>query len=192
MASNLTQDTVGAIANQPSNINYLSPISFRFGIKKLPTTNYFVQKVNLPGILVNPVYQATPFKKVPVPGDHMEHEMLQVTFKVDEYMRNWLEIYGWMVGIAYPDSFNQYSQLAKEIATSNGKGVRSDATLLINSSSNNPILEVTYQGIFPISLSGLDFSSSTPDIDYVQATAFFEIQGHKIKLLTSSDTVPPS
>ena len=38
----------GALSDQPDNTQFLSPLGFNFGIKKLPTTNYFVQSMNVP------------------------------------------------------------------------------------------------------------------------------------------------
>jgi hypothetical protein len=188
MANNLTTES---LIQQPENRNFLSALAFKFGIRKLPFTNYFVQKVTIPGLIAGTSKQSSPFKELPVPGDHMHHEDLQLTFRVDENLRNYLEIYAWIVGTTFPDNFGQYAQLFQEIKTS-GKGVKSDATLMIFNSSNNPIVEVTYEDCFPYRLSSIEFSSTETDVQYVEATALFKIMGHHVRLLNTTVEVPSS
>ena len=40
------------LTDQPDNQNFLSPVGYKFQIKKTPKTNYFVQAVNLPSVSV--------------------------------------------------------------------------------------------------------------------------------------------
>lgn len=180
---------IGALANQPVNKNFLNPVGFRFGINKLPNTNYFVQTANIPGVILGRVEQPSPFKALPITGDSLKHEDLEITFKVDENLRNWLELYAWMVGMGFPDNFGQYADLANKGKYS-GIGIYSDATLMILDSQNNPIVEVTYQDIFPWRLSAIDFDARKTDVDYVEAQAIFRIQTHKIRILNTSVVVP--
>ena len=42
---------------QPDNINYLSPVGFRFSIEYIPKTNWFLTSVNLPGISLGEINQ---------------------------------------------------------------------------------------------------------------------------------------
>jgi hypothetical protein len=41
---------MSSIDNTPENKNFLSPLNFRFQIKKAPHVNFFVQSVNIPAI----------------------------------------------------------------------------------------------------------------------------------------------
>ena len=46
---------MSAILDQtPSNRNFLSPLNFKFTIKKAPHVNFFIQKVNVPQIILKP------------------------------------------------------------------------------------------------------------------------------------------
>ena len=166
---------MSAIANQPSNKNFLSPLGFKFFIKKTPNINWFVQAVNLPTIALPDVTISTPFINVPVPGDRVQFSNLEVTFRVDEDMQNYLEIYNWLISAGFPETFQQYKGLdpANSGNRFNQKEIISDATLVIHDSKMNPKTEVTFKDMFPIALSELKFDSSMPDVNYIQSTATF-------------------
>ena len=82
-----------AVDNTPANKNFLSPLNFRFQIKKAPNVNFFVQKVNIPEIAVRAPDVMNPFVKIPYPGDHLEYGIFNISFKVDEDLQNYLEIH---------------------------------------------------------------------------------------------------
>ena len=43
---------MSALQNLPSNINYLSPVGFRFTLANFPDVNYFCQAANIPGLSI--------------------------------------------------------------------------------------------------------------------------------------------
>lgn len=167
---------------QPINKNFLSQVGFQFSIKKLPAVNFFVQSVNLPGIEMGNPYQDTPFVNIPIPGDHIKYSDLTVTFKVDEDMNNYVQITNWIIGLGFPDNFDQY-RLLKENATITGEGILSDASLIITTSARNPSIEVQFLDIFPRSLSDLVFTTTDNTLEYLSATATFKYRRHVIKQL---------
>lgn len=166
---------MSAISNQPSNKNFLSPLGFKFFIKKTPNINWFVQSVNLPTIMLPDVTVSTPFINVPVPGDRVQFSNLEVTFRVDEDMQNYIEIYTWLVSAGFPETFEQYkgpdpNNSAKRF---DQKEIVSDATLMVHDSKMNPKTEITFKDMFPIGLSELKFDTTMPDVNYIQSTATF-------------------
>ena len=76
---------MAVLTTQPTNPQFLSPLGFDFRIRKLPTVNYFVQSVNLPGVQLGEAQIPTPFITVPIPGDHMSFGDLIVTFRAVSY-----------------------------------------------------------------------------------------------------------
>ena len=102
---------MAAITNQPTNPQFLSPVGFNFNIRKLPNVNYFVQAVNLPGVQLGETPLNTPFHIIPTPGDHITYGEMAVTFKVDEDMENYIELYNWMQYLGFPEGFNQAKQV---------------------------------------------------------------------------------
>ena len=182
---------MSAIDNQPSTKSFLSPLGLKFVIKKTPHINYFVQAVSLPSITLNRTDIPTPFVKLPIAGDHIDFGELTVTYKVDEDLKNYLEIYNWMVAIGFPDSFDQYkvvdeyrrSRNTGTVQPMSGLGVYSDATLTILSSAMNPVHNITFLNAFPTSLSELEFTATDSDVNYLTSTVTFAYQKYTIESL---------
>ena len=187
--------TTNANSRQPTKLDYASPTQFRFSIIKLPKVEYFATAANIPGITLGQANQPTPLKDIPIPGDKLEYDNLNITFLVDENLENYREIHGWLTGLGFPKDSEQFRNLqnagsdrfpstqnvgtSKELgeikkATQDDGGLYSDATLIILTSKNNANLEVRFRNIYPTSLSGLDYNQQATDVDYLTATVSFE------------------
>jgi len=164
--------TTTAIDNTPFNKNFLSPLNFQFQIKRSPYVNFFIQKVNLPSIVIDFPILPTPFTNIPVAGEHIKFGDLEITYKVDEELQNWFEIHNWLRGLGFPDNFKEYTNIAVNSVTT-GNGLFSDITLLISDSAKNPNYAVTFRDAFPISLSDLKFETTDTDVNYITASASF-------------------
>ena len=160
-----------------TNKNMLSPLGFQLNIQRLPTLNFFVQSVTLPGITASTLDQQTPLRVVPTPGDKIEYSELEVTFKVDEDMRNYIEVFEWIRALGFPDEFEQYSSLEDQ-ADGSGAGIYSDATLSILTSAMNPNIRIQIVDLFPVSLTPIEMSAINPDVEYIEATAAFRFLGY--------------
>ena len=187
------------IARQPDQLDYASPTQFRFGIHQLPKVEFFTVSANLPGISAGTVTHATPFKDIPTMGEKLEYENLSISFIVDEYLENYISLHNWMVGIGFPENreqFRTFRDVTSNTPADGGtpsvdligsatpdKAMYSDAFLQILSNKNNPILEVSFENAFPISLSALDFTQTATDVEYMTATAEFAYQIYEIKTL---------
>lgn len=173
------------LTNQPTNRNFLSQLGFKFQVKKLPTTNYFVQSVNLPSITLGDSAEDNPFVRIPIPGDHLTYSDLVLQFRVDEDFKNYLELHNWLTGLGFPEGFTQYKtledQALKEQGT--GEGIYSDASLIILDSAMNPNIEILFQDLYVTSLTDLEFSSVATDVDYILCTATFRYKIYKINQL---------
>jgi len=182
---------MSATANQPTNKSFLSPLGFKFTIKKTPHINYFVQSVSLPSITLGRSEIPTPFIKLPLAGDHLDFGELTVTYKVDESLKNYLEIYNWMIAIGFPDSFDQFKTIdaarkgknTGSVQPMTGQGIYSDVTLTVLSSAMNPIHNITYYNAFPTSISELQFTTTDSDVNYLTSTVTFSYQKFTIETL---------
>jgi hypothetical protein len=103
------------MTNEVSNRNHSSGLKFSFQVKKLPHVNFFVQEVNLPGLSIDPKSVGNPFTTIPVPGEKIRFNSLDVTFVVDENYQNWYEIFRWMEGIGFPETRKQYTKVRDNI-----------------------------------------------------------------------------
>ena len=187
------------LARQPEKLDYASPTQFKFGIHQLPKVEFFTLSANVPGISAGVVTRATPFKDIPLVGDKIAYENLSVTFQVDEYLENYVSLHNWMKGIGFPTNrqeFRTYRDVTSNTPAGGNepsidvigsatpdRALYSDAYLMVLSNKNNPIVEVNFQDIFPISLGALEFTQSVTDIEYMTATAEFAYQIYEINTL---------
>lgn len=170
------------ITNQSINRNLLAPTQFYFSVERLPYVTFFGQSAVLPGISIPSVAVGTPFTKIQRTGDHIAWDPFIVTFKVDEDLRNWQEIFNWMIGIGFPEKFEQYSELLNNTGSSiSPKGSPySDGNILITNSNNVDTMRIEFQDIHPVKLSGLQFETTAQGVDYITATAEFEYTLYKV------------
>ena len=78
----------GPLGRQPDKLDYLSPTQFRFGINQLPKVEFFTVAANIPGINMGEAIFPTPFKDIPIMGDKLTYENLEITFIIDEFLEN--------------------------------------------------------------------------------------------------------
>ena len=159
--------------------NYLSPVEFRFVIERLPNVTFFTQGVSLPGVNVQPVERGTPFKAMYFSGDRLTYDQFSVTFRVDENMESYKEIYNWMVGLSFPDNYEQHAALGRA-----ENKFYSDGSLLVMSNGKNPNILYNIKDMFPVSLSPVDLDTTVGDIQYVTATVTFQIASYDIEIVT--------
>ena len=187
------------LARQPDKLDYASPTQFTFGIHQLPKVEFFVRAVTLPGIQLNTVTLATPFKDIPLMGEKLEYGNLTIEFIVDEYLENYISLHNWLVGAGFPTKREQFKTF-RDI-TSNApaggneaspdligqatadKAMYSDAYVMILSNKNNPILQVNFEDVFPVSIGDLDFTQDATDVEYLFATAEFAYKIYTIETL---------
>ena len=157
---------MASLTEQPKNINPLADVQFKFDVSALPNTSFFIQTVNLPGVSLEGASIGVPqLQNFSRHTGVITYEPLSVTFMIDEYLKNWQEIFEWMVG-----EESKYTT----------------AVLTIVSSSMNPTLEIHFKDIFPTSLSEIPFNSTTTDPIYQVATVAFNYTEYIIKNLLNN------
>lgn len=164
---------MSALDNTPSNRNFLSPLNFKFSLKRAPHVNFFIQKITLPSIELPPVNTPNPFVNIPYSGDHITYGELSITFKVDEDLQNYLEVHNWIKSLGKPKDFEGHKNLSnKEDFT--GDGLTSDISLMVLSSTKSANYEIVFADAHPISLSGIVFNTTDENVNYIEATASFK------------------
>jgi hypothetical protein len=170
---------MSTLNNQPDNLNFLSSTGYKFFIKKLPTVNFFVQSFNIPGMKLVITKQPTMFNNIDYYGDEIEYSDFNVTFAVDEDLRNYCEIKDWMEGLGSPKGFRERQLLNSKEIISEGK--RSDCILNITTNKKNSNLIVTVKDAFPFTLSDVFFQSTATNESFLVATAVFKYLNVDIK-----------
>lgn len=147
-----------AYSVEPKNKSFLSNNKYEFVITRLPHVTFFVQSINLPAITLNSVQVPSPFTTINRPGNILVYEPLTINYIVDEEMRSWSEIYDWVNALGNPTTKNKLGDLT--FAPGKNNSVTSDATLLVKSNANNPLLEFRFKDVFPTELTGVQFTST--------------------------------
>ena len=176
-------DSVSPFDKQIANRNYMSPLGFKLILTKTPKVDFLCQSANIPSISMGTAIQPSYLKDIPVPGDKVLYDDLNVRFLVDEKMENYLAIHKWITGLGYPDSLGQYSQLKKDDNRTDRRVndsadplyfQYSDATLQVLNSNYKPSVLINFKDAFPVSLSTLDFDVTTRDYNYFTAEVTFK------------------
>ena len=183
---------LSALERQPDKLDYASPTQFRFLIKQLPKVEFFNVSANLPGISMSPSIQPASVlgRDIPIHGDKVNFEEFTMSFKVDEYLENYRTLWDWIIAIGFPSDKSQFINWAQDesvrirpTSTSAAPLFYADASLIILSNKNNPIVEVSFHDMFPLTLSGLEYSQNQTDVEYMEATATFAYQVYDIEAL---------
>jgi hypothetical protein len=164
--------------NEPSNRNFLSITGFKFILNRCPKVDFFCNRANIPTVSLGSAVQSTYLRNIPVPGDKLEYEDLQLDFLVDENCENYLQVYDWITGLGFPESLQQYDDLKRNSRFYPSEdplyNERSDGTLMILNSNYQPSLKVIFKDLFPVSLSGIPFSAVETEERYFTATVSFK------------------
>lgn len=149
--------------------NYLSPLEFVVTVKRLPHVQFFTQRATIPSVNLQPIEKPTPFKALFEPGDSIVYSDLNLSFIVDEQMNNYIEVFNWLKGLSFPESFNQYKNLQES-----EEGIKSDISIVVKNSHKNPSLLINYYSCFPTSLSEIQLDTTQSDVVYPEATVVFQ------------------
>jgi hypothetical protein len=148
--------------NLTSNLNLLSPTGFKLTINRSKYANieFFITTFSIPDISISPIQIHHRGTSAYSAGESMTFGDLSLRFAIDEDMNNYSEIYNWL------ESNVKSSSDDKQID-------QHDMILSIMSSHNNVNKQFQFKNAFPITLSGVEFSTQSTSVDYLQADVSF-------------------
>ena len=88
--------------SQPTTYDYASPNQWRIRFDRLPLVTWFCTNANIPGITLGEAQFPTPMSDMPISGDKLTFDTLNIQFIVDEELKNYREIWEWLVCIGFP------------------------------------------------------------------------------------------
>ena len=161
------------------NRNFLSPVGFKFSLKRAPGVAFFCNQANIPSMDLGIAEQPTYLRNIPTPGDKIQFGDLTLRFLVDEDLVNYMELQRWIRGLGYPENMDEFRKLEGEaVMPSNfgqaGDDIYSDGTLQILSSNLVPAFQVVFSDLFPYTLSTVTFDATDTDIEYFTADVGFK------------------
>ena len=156
------------MATLTTNKNFLSPVGFQFKVDhtKYPNLEYFVIAATLPSLSISAT--DLPYRGVNLSftGDRLAFDELSVRANITENMENYIETFDWIHNI---------------VNDKDAEDFKADATLLVLSSHNNVTKEIKFNGVFPTSLSAVEFDSQAESIDYAQMDISFSFTSFEFK-----------
>lgn len=166
----------------PDNISPLSSGGFMLSIQKSPNVKFWCNQVNLPGLTLGSTNQATPFTQIPAPGDALTFDPLSVQFMIDSRMENYLEIWNWLYGLGFPESYKDFSNYV----STDTRGMKdnypktvSDGSLTILNNSNVPVQTIQLIDLYPTALTSLTLQANNSDVVYLIGDATFQYSHYK-------------
>ena len=176
--------------NQPTVFDYATGTQWRLAFNRIPKTTWFCTAANVPGITLGEAQYPTPMSDMFVTGDKLTFETLNITFLGDEELQNYRELWDWIVGIGSPVKHSQWSTVLakgdgaiKQFGTGDAdprtkttyeeSNLYSDSTLIVYNSKNIAKVDIKFKNMFPTSLSSLEYSQDSTDVEYFKASATF-------------------
>lgn len=148
--------------NLTSNLNLLSPTGFKLTINRSKYANveFFITTFSIPDINVSPIEINHRGISTYTSGESRKFGDLSLRFSIDEDMNNYSEIYNWL------ESNVNAAKDDKQID-------QHDMILSVMSSHNNVNKQFQFKNAFPISLSGVEFTTQSTTVEYLQADVSF-------------------
>lgn len=144
--------------NLTDNKNFLSPGAFKVTIDSSEFANltFFATTASVPSLSQPSVLQGFRNRNVYMPGDTIEYSTMEVTFIVDEELKNYTEIHNWL------------------ITNRSDKPKFKDITLSVLTNKNTTNKQFRFHDAFPIDLGTLSFSTQDTAVEYVTCTTTFQ------------------
>ena len=133
--------------------------------------------------------QPTQIVEIQNTGDKEENGKWMIRWSIQEDMKNYKELYDWLIGLGFPEDHKQYAAYGNKQAyrfpdidptKQQALGQFSDASLFLLDSNNNLQTEFQFRDAFPVSLQGLDFEISSGQTDYMVGVAMFRYRDYII------------
>jgi len=180
----VTRSTPALVKTEIQNRNFLQPQGFRFQVARAPKVTFFGNAVNIPGMTLRTTVQTTPgLKDIPLPGEILDFEDLNLRFLVDEDLQNYQEVQNWMRGLGFPESLQEIYDLQNEnsvLSREKTMNIYSDGTLTILDAMQNDNFKVKFSDLFPFSLSTIQFDATMADTEFFTAEVSFKYLNYTI------------
>ena len=178
---------MSTLTRNPTNKDLLQSTKFRLNFSRLQGMTFFCQSANLPGLSLTEVPVFTPFIDLYVPGEKLMYDTLNVTFLIDEDLRDWEQLHDWIRGMTFPTDFNEYKNLKNLSGVSSTRAANklppqyTDASMTIFTNKNNPNLRIQFKDLFPTSIGSIMFNSMDSAENIITADATFRFSYYNIE-----------
>jgi hypothetical protein len=173
--SNMSNDP-RHLGNRPSTSNLLTANQFKFNTSRIPILSTYVTGVNVPSIEFISADLNTAFGvNIPTATGKFIFEDLTISFLVDEELESWREIYEWLRRLG---PMNDESQ---DIMYNDCNVSTTVGELIILNSAYKPKYTYSFYNMFPISLTGFSFTTTSADSIQLSSSVTFRYSYYDIK-----------
>ena len=201
--SQITTGEINATHRQPTVFDYSQSNQFKIFFPIFPITEWFVVRANIPSVTLGVADQYTPFVQVQVSGDHITYGDFNITFIVDENLKNYMEMYNWVKNIGFPFSREQFNTLDRPdyqdrsggqkynpekdtYSKVNDSDLYTDILLHLMSSNNNLVATGEIYEAFPTTLRAIEYSQQETDMTYATCAVGFAYTWFDVKPVSST------
>ena len=155
--------------NLTTNLNMLGPGNFKVTIDSSEFANlqFFCTAANVPSLTANEVLQGYGNRNAYLPGDTLEYGTFEITFIVDEEMKNYIEMNSWITKNA-----DHNITKTKSTSFSHEEKVK-DITMSVLTAKNTINKQLRFTDAFPTSLGELAFTTQDTAVEYLTCTVSF-------------------
>ena len=165
--------------NLTSNLNMLSPQNFKVVIddKNFATIAFFCTQANVPGLQSSEINTNYRNFQGFTPGELLDYSTFDVTFIVDEEMKNYIEIRDWLLKNTHGQNLDTRGAENTNALDVIREQQRKDITLSILSNKATTNKEILFNDCFPTTLGELQFTTQDTTLDYLTCTVSFRFNG---------------
>lgn len=166
------------VGNYPSTSNLLTANQFRFNTSRIPILSEYVTGVNVPSIEFISADLNTAFGvNIPTATGKYIFEDLTVSFLVDEKLESWREIYEWLKRLGpINEDVEQIMYNDCNLSTTVGE-------LIVLNSAYKETFKFKFYNMFPISLTGFSFTTTSADSIQLSSSATFRYAYYELETL---------
>ena len=149
--------------------NLLYPTQFSFYCTLYPELKLNIHAINIPSVSLTENIMVTPFTGLKLLPSNIAYDPISVSFYPDAEMENYKILNEWVVGIGFPEDFNQYrSEVDRRyfqeiIARADDYYLRSDALIVCRNMYGTVVKTFKFCGFFPTSIPEVPFESQNKE-----------------------------
>lgn len=129
------------------------------------------------------IYKPNPLIRDTVPGDQITYEPLNVTFRLDEDLRGYFELYDWFTALGHPENFDR-SAIIYKLPSYDKDSVYSQGLLTLLNNHMLPNVQILFHDIVPERLSGFTLETNSNDINYLTASIQLNYRSYSYQYVT--------
>jgi hypothetical protein len=160
-----------------TNISTAHPTKFRLVFPFLPFLGenekgdaliLYCSEVTLPDLSMEPDIIPNQMYDSKFATKNLSYGDMEVVYTIDEKFTNYKLLFEWMMYLKDPERFEVRNE-------------KIDASLMIYTNNDNPTFKFNLKSIFPINLSGINFSKKTADTEDMENNVTFAMEYYLIE-----------